>query len=176
MGKLKNIVHLSKEQLETLLLTGKVTADGITVNYTSDDVHVIPIAEYDKFMTTDTQQVITGAKDFRGGITVNGEPISRKLYLHNIAIFIEHANGMNVYTGNIYSTVETINSLESLYNVIGIIEIVLFETTRRDYVKLNFSKDTDGRFTANIDSITGPEYFTDGIDSEIRVEEIVREV
>ena len=117
MGKLKNIVHLSKEQLETLLLTGKVTADGITVNYTPDDVHVIPIAEYNKFMTTDTQQVITGAKDFRGGIMANGEPISMKLYKHSIFINAMMEAITAQYYITIFSTSSTAyESLEEFSN------------------------------------------------------------
>ena len=171
MGKLKNIVHLSKEQLETLLLTGKVTADGITVNYTPDDVHVIPIAEYDKFMTTDTQQVITGAKDFRGGITVNGEPISRKLYLHNIAIFIEHANGMDIYTGNIYSTAASIISLDELYNIINNIEIVVYDSVNEKFIKISLFEEN-----SHVGVMVHGKTFENGVDSSITVNEIVREV
>ena len=43
MGNLKNVIYLSRQDYQTLINNGKVTVNGVTVQYSDDDIHVAPL-------------------------------------------------------------------------------------------------------------------------------------
>ena len=58
MANLKNVVYLSNEDYETLISTGTVTIDGVTITYDENDVYITP----DQIATA-TQDGLMSASD-----------------------------------------------------------------------------------------------------------------
>jgi hypothetical protein len=68
MGVLKRVVKLSRADFKTLTDKGTVTVDGQTIEYSNDDIYVVPNIEIDhsQYIDISSNQVIKGVKTFEG--------------------------------------------------------------------------------------------------------------
>ena len=67
MANLKNVVYLSNEDYETLISTGTVTIEGVTITYDENDVYITP----DQIATA-TQDGLMSASDKLKLDSING--------------------------------------------------------------------------------------------------------
>ena len=92
MGALKKVVKLNREDFKTLTENGAVTVDGQTIEYSEDDIYVVPNIEIDhsQFVDKSSNQEIVGEKvfvkdDSRVTINGNGFVLSNSSGMHGVA-------------------------------------------------------------------------------------------
>lgn len=68
MGIVRNVVYLSKAQLDTLIANGTITVDGTTITYSPDDIYMTPTND-SNYIENDTNEDV----ELNGDLTVGGK-------------------------------------------------------------------------------------------------------